>query len=93
MRYFRRHADALAQRGIRVNRLANVDNIAPSRSPARPRQSCCRRGADHAAAQNSAVAMRFGQFNACRGERKCSGSLCNWQGAQPGDDRVQVGPL
>ena len=61
MRHFRRHADGFAQRGMRMNRLADVYGISPHLN----RQGnfanhVARVGADHAAAQNLAVAVGFG---------------------------------
>ncbi len=60
MRNLRRHADAFAQRGVRVNRLADVHRVCTHLN----RQSdladhVARVGADHAAAQDLAMAVRF----------------------------------
>ena len=60
MRHFRRHADALAQRGVRVDGFADVDCVGThfdgQRNLADHVASVC---ADDAATQNLAVAMRF----------------------------------
>ena len=60
MRHFRRHANAFAQRGVRVNRLTNIHCIS-----AHLYRQCnlanhvARVGADDAAAQDTAMTMRF----------------------------------
>ena len=57
MRHFRRHADALTQRRVRVNGLADVDGIgAHLNRQGNLANHVARMGADHAAAQNLAVA-------------------------------------
>ena len=53
MRYLRRHADALAQRRVRVNGFANVHGVCAHLDSQRNL-------ANHAAAQDLAVAVRFG---------------------------------
>ena len=61
MRHLSRHADALAQRRVRVNCLADVHRICAhldGESNLADHVACVR--ADHAAAQDLAVAMRFG---------------------------------
>ena len=61
MRHFRRHADALAQRGMRVNRLADIDRVgAHFYRQGDLADHVAGVGADHAAAQDLAVAVRFG---------------------------------
>ena len=63
MRHLRRHADALAQRGVRVNCLANVHGVCAHLNRQRNlTDHVAGVGADHAAAQNLAVAMRFRAF-------------------------------
>jgi hypothetical protein len=60
MRHFRRHADALAQRRVRVNRLADIDRVGAHFNGQRnlaDHVACV--GADDAAAQNLAVAVRL----------------------------------
>ena len=60
MRNLRRHANGLAQRGVRVNRLANVDGICTHLNrQGHLANHVARVGADHAAAQDLAVAVRF----------------------------------
>ena len=60
MRHFRRHADALAQRGMRMNRLADIDRVSAHLDGQRHfADHVARMRADHAAAQNLAVAVRF----------------------------------
>ena len=62
MRNLRRHADALAQRGVRVDSLADVHRIcAHLDGQSNLADHVARVGADHAAAQYRAVAMRFGE--------------------------------
>ena len=57
MRHFSRHANRLAQRRMRVNRLANVNRISPHLNRQRNLANhVARMGADHTAAQNFAVA-------------------------------------
>ena len=58
MRHFRCHADAFAQRGVRVNRLTNIHCISAHlyRQCNLADHVACMR-ADDAAAQNLAVAM------------------------------------
>ena len=58
MRHLRRHADALAQRGVRVNRLANVQGVSTHLDgQCNLADHVARMGADHAAAQDLAVAV------------------------------------
>ena len=61
MRHFRRHADALAQRGMRMDRLADIDRVGAhldrQRHFADHVAGVC---ADHAAAHDLAVAVRLG---------------------------------
>ena len=60
MRNLRRHADALAKRGVRVNGLANVHRVgAHLDGQGNLADHVARMRADHAAAQNLAVAVRF----------------------------------
>ena len=61
MRHLCRHANALAQRGMRVNRLADIHRVGghPD-SPRDLNDHVAVMRADHAAAQNAAVAMGFG---------------------------------
>ena len=62
MRNLRRHADALAQRGVRVNRLADVDGIRTHLNGQRHfTNHVARMRADHAAAQDLAVTVGLGQ--------------------------------
>ena len=60
MRHLRRHANAFAQRRMRVNRLAYVDGIRAHLNRQRnlANHVACMR-ADHAAAKDLAVAMGF----------------------------------
>ena len=61
MRHFRRHADALAQRGVGVDGLANVHAVRPHlNSQCNLADHVARVGADHAAAQDLAVAVGLG---------------------------------
>ena len=61
MRHLCRHANALAQRRMRVNRLANIHRVRPHLDGQGDLANhVARMGADHAAAQNLAVAMGFG---------------------------------
>ena len=61
MRHFRRHANGFAQRGVRVDGLANIHRIrAHLNRQGNLANHVARMGADHAAAQDFAVAMRFG---------------------------------
>ena len=61
MRHLRRHANALAQRRVWVNRLANVHRVrAHLDGQGNLANHVAGMGADHAAAQNLAVAMGFG---------------------------------
>jgi hypothetical protein len=60
MRHLSRHANALAQRGVRVNGFANVHRVSAhlnSQSDLADHVAGVR--ADHAAFQDLAVAMRF----------------------------------
>jgi len=61
MRHFRGHANGFAQRGMRVNRLADIHRVCAHFDGQRnlPNHVACVR-ADHAAAQYLAVAVRFG---------------------------------
>ena len=60
MRNFRRHANALAQCGMRVNRLPDVDGIGTHLNRQRNfPDHVARVGSDHATTQDLAVAMRF----------------------------------
>ena len=60
MRHFRRHADAFAQRRMRVNRLADVHRICTHLNRQRNLANhVASMGTDHATAQDFAVAMRF----------------------------------
>jgi hypothetical protein len=60
MCHFRRHANALAQRRVRVNGLANIDGICAHLDRQRDfTDHVAGVGADHAAAQNLAIAMRL----------------------------------
>ena len=59
MRHLGRHADALAQRRMRVNRLADVYRVGAHLDGQRNLANhVARVGADHAAAKDLAVAMR-----------------------------------
>ena len=61
MRHFRRHADALAQRGVRVDGLADIHRVRAHLDRQRDlADHVARMGAHHAAAQDLAVAVRFG---------------------------------
>ncbi len=61
MRHLRRHADALAQRGVRVDGLADVHRIsAHLDGQGDLANHVARMRADHAAAQDLAVAVGFG---------------------------------
>jgi hypothetical protein len=61
MRHFRRHAYALAQRRVRMYGFANVHRVCAHLDGQRDfANQVARVGADDAAAQNLAVAMRFG---------------------------------
>ena len=58
VRHFRRHADALAQRGMRVDRLADVHRVGAHLNCQRDlTDHVARVRADHAAAQHFAVAV------------------------------------
>ena len=58
MRHFRRHADAFAQRRMRVNGFANIDCVRAHFNGQRNlADHVARVGADHAAAKNLAVAV------------------------------------
>ena len=60
MSHFRRHANAFAQRGVRVDGFADVDGIRAHLNGQRHfTDHVARVGADHAATQNLAVAERF----------------------------------
>ena len=60
MRHLRRHADAFAQRGVSMNGLADVDGIRTHLDGQHNlADHVARMGADHAAAQDLAVAVRF----------------------------------
>jgi hypothetical protein len=60
MRHFRRHADALAQRRMRVDRLADVDGIRTHLNRQRNLANhVARMRADHAAAQYLAMTVGF----------------------------------
>ena len=60
MRHFRRHADALAQRRVGVDRLADIDRIRPHLNrQCNLANHVAGMGADHAAAKYLAVAMGF----------------------------------
>ena len=64
MRHFRRHADALTQRRVRVNRLAYIDRVRAHFNRQRDLANhVAGMRADHAAAQNLAVAVRFRAVN------------------------------
>ena len=61
MRHFRRHADALTERRVRMNRLADVDGIRTHLNRQRNLANhVARMRADHATAQDFAVAVGFG---------------------------------
>ena len=61
MRHLRRHADGFPKSRIRMNRLADVDGIRTHLNGQRDLANhVARVRADHAAAQNLAVAVRFG---------------------------------
>jgi len=61
MRHLSRNADAFAQRGVGVNGFADVHGICAHLNGQRHLANhVARVGVDHAAAQNLAVAMRFG---------------------------------
>ena len=63
VRHFRRHAEGFTQRGVRVNRLADVDGICTHLDgQCNLTNHVAREGADHAAAQNFAVAMGLGRI-------------------------------
>ena len=58
MRHFRRHANALAQRGVRVNGFADVDGVgAHLNGECNFTNHVARMRADHTAAQDFSVAM------------------------------------
>ena len=60
MRHLSRHADAFAQRGVRVDRLAYIDGISAHLDGQRHfADHVAGVGADHAAAQDLSVAMGF----------------------------------
>ena len=60
MRHFRRHANALAQRGVWVNRFTDVHRVsAHLDGQCNLADHVTRVGADHAAAENLAVAVRL----------------------------------
>ena len=61
MRHFCRHADAFAQRGVRVNGLADIDGVCThlnGQSNFTNHVACVR--TDHAAAQDAAMTVGFG---------------------------------
>ena len=61
MRHLRRHADALAQRGVRVDGLADVHRISSHLDgQSHLTNHVARMRADHAAAQDLAVAVSLG---------------------------------
>jgi len=61
VRHFRRHADAFAQRGVRVDGLPDVHGVGTHLDGQRDlADHVARVGADHAAAQDFAVAMGLG---------------------------------
>ena len=61
MRHFSGHANTLAQRRMRVNRLANVHCVRPQfNGQGNLANHVARVGADHAAAKNLAVAVGLG---------------------------------
>ena len=61
MRHLSRHADALAQRGMRMDGLADVHRVGAHLDGQRNLTNhVARVSADHAAAQNLAVAVRLG---------------------------------
>ena len=61
MRHLRRHANTLAQPGMRVNRLANIDGIGPHLNRQRNLANhVARMRANHAAAEDFAAAVGFG---------------------------------
>ena len=61
MRHLRRHANALAQRGVRVDGFANVHRVRPHVDrQGNLANHVAGMGADHAAAQDLAVALGFG---------------------------------
>ena len=61
MRHFRRHADALAQRGVGVDGLADVHGVGTHLDGQGDlADHVARVGANHATAQYLAVAVRFG---------------------------------
>ena len=61
MRYLGRHANALAQRRVRVNRLVNIHRVrAHLDGQGNLADHVAGVGANHAASQNLAVAMGFG---------------------------------
>ena len=64
MRHLRRHANALAQLGMRVDGLGDVHSVCAHlhlnlHSQRNPANHVARKRADHAAAQDLAVAVRF----------------------------------
>ena len=61
MRHFRRHANAFTQRGMGVDGFTNIHRIRPHLNRQRNLANhVARMGADDAAAQDFAVAVRFG---------------------------------
>ncbi len=63
MRHFRRHANAFAQRGVRVDGLADIDRIRAHFNRQRNfADHVTGMGADHAAAQDFAVAVCLGRI-------------------------------
>ena len=61
MRHLRRHADAFAQRRMRVNRLADVHGVSTHLDGQRNlADHVAGMGADHATAQDLAVAVAVG---------------------------------
>ena len=60
MRHLSRHTDALAESRVRVDRLADVDGVSTHLNRQRNLTNhVARMRADHATAQNLAVAVRF----------------------------------
>ena len=61
MRHFSRHADGFPERGMRVGGFADIDRVGAHLDGQRNlTDHVASVGADHAAAQNFAVAVRFG---------------------------------
>ena len=60
MRHFRRHADGFPKGWVRMNRLADIHRVSAHLDGQRDLANhVARARADHAAAQNLAVAVRF----------------------------------